>query len=146
MEHLYYSRIKKRLEKLTELVKKISLQEVQQSDTRTDGDGNMLINNGYRSQRALDDSSILPDKLNQHGDTIMYEELGRGQRTKKMTKKGLEYQISLMKEKRQKMYSLLLRKCIMVEDFFFLSRNMIAVDEEMSQLKDMFQLLMSLHR
>ena len=106
----------------------------------------MLINNGYRSQRALDDSSILPDKLNQHGDTIMYEELGRGQRTKKMTKKGLEYQISLMKEKRQKMYSLLLRKCIMVEDFFFLSRNMIAVDEEMSQLKDMFQLLMSLHR
>ena len=146
MEHLYYSRIKKRLEKLTELVKKISLQEVQQSDTRTDGDGNMLINNGYRSQRALDDSSILPDKLNQHGDTIMYEELGRGQRTKKMTKKGLEYQISLIKEKRQKMYSLLLRKCIMVEDFFFLSRNMIAVDEEMSQLKDMFQLLMSLHR
>ena len=122
------------------------MQEVQQSDTRTDGDGNMLINNGYRSQRALDDSSILPDKLNQHGDTIMYEELGRGQRTKKMTKKGLEYQTSLMKEKRQKMYSLLLRKCIMVEDFFFLSRNMIAVDEEMSQLKDMFQLLMSLHR
>ena len=106
------------------------MQEVQQSDTRTDGDGNMLINNGYRSQRALDDSqnesaatrmkaSILPDKLNQHGDTIMYEELGRGQRTKKMTKKGLEYQISLMKEKRQKMYSLLLRKCIIVEDFFF---------------------------
>ena len=87
----------------------MSLQEVQQPDTRTDGDGNMLINSGYRSQPALDDfrnesaatrmkASSLPNDLYQHGDTSMYEELGRGQRTKKITKKGLEYQISLMKE------------------------------------------------
>ena len=84
------------------------LQEVQQSDTRKDGDGNMLISNGYRSQSALDDlqnesaatrmkASSLPDELYQHGDTSIYEELGRGQKTKKKTKKGLEYQISLMK-------------------------------------------------
>ena len=80
----------------------MSLQEVQQSDTGTDADGKMLINNGYRSQPALDDfqnesaatrvkASSLPDELYQHGDTSMYDELGRGQRTKKMTKKGLEY-------------------------------------------------------
>ena len=102
MEQLHHSRIKKRLEKLTELVKKILLQEVQQSDTRTDGDGNMLINNGYKSQPVLDDfqkestatrmkASSLPDELYQHGDTSMYEKLGIGQRTKKMIKKGLEY-------------------------------------------------------
>ena len=59
----------------------------------------------------------------------MYEEHGRGQRTKKMTTKGLEYQISLMKEKRQ-MYSRLLRKCGMVEDLLYSSRNTIAVEEE----------------
>ena len=81
----------------------------------------MPINNGYRSQPALDDfqnesaatrmkASSFPDELYQHGDTSMYEELGQGERTKKMAKKGLEYQISLMKEKRQKMYSGLLRK------------------------------------
>ena len=80
----------------------MSLQEVRQFDTRTDADGKMLINNGYRSQPALDDfqnesaatrvkASSLPDELYQHGDTSMYDELGKGQRTKKMTKKGLEY-------------------------------------------------------
>ena len=54
----------------------MSLQEVQQSDTRRDGDGNMLIKNEQRSQPALDDfknesastrmkESSLPDKLYQ---------------------------------------------------------------------------------
>ena len=75
-----------------ELVKKMLLQEAQQSDTRTDGDGNMLIDVGYRSQPALDDfqnesaatrmkTPSLPDELDQHGDTSMYEEPGIGQRT-----------------------------------------------------------------
>ena len=54
-------------------------------------------------------ASSFSDGLYQHGDTSMYEELGRSQRTKKMTNTGLEYQIFLMKEKRQKMYSRLLR-------------------------------------
>ena len=102
----------------------------------------MLINNGCRSQPALDDfqnenaarrmkASSLPDESYQHGDTSIYEELGRGQ-------------ISLMKEKRQKMYSRLLRKCGVVEDLLYSSRNMIAIKEEM--LNDMFKPLMSLHR
>ena len=34
----------------------------------------------------------------------------------------------------------------MVEDLLYSSRNMIAVEEEMLQLNDMFKLLMSLHR
>ena len=38
-----------------ELVKKMFLQEVRQSDSRTDGNENMLIHNGYKSQPALDD-------------------------------------------------------------------------------------------
>ena len=33
----------------------------------------------------------------------------------------------------------------MVEDLLYSSRNMIAVEEEMLQLNDMFKLLMSLH-
>ena len=72
----------------------MSLQELRQFDARIDGDGNMLINNGYRSQPALDvfqkksaatrmKTSSLPDNLYQYGDTSMYEELEGGQRTKK---------------------------------------------------------------
>ena len=121
------------------------LQEVQQSDTRTDNDENRLLNNEYRSHPALDDFQnesaaknmkvlSLSDRLYQHGDTNVYEELGRGQRTKKMTKKGLEYQLSLMKEKRQNMYSRFFRKWGVVEDFPYSSRNMIAANKKFRSL------------
>ena len=63
-----------------------------------------------------------------------------------MSKKSLEYQIPLMKEKTQNMYSRLLRKYSMVEDFHYSSRDVITVKEKMLQLKDMFRLLMSLRR
>ena len=121
------------------------LQEVQQSDTRTDNDENRLLNNEYRSHPALDDFQnesaaknikvlSLSDGLYQHGDTNVYEELGRDQRTKKMTKKGLEYQLLLMKEKRQNMYSRFLRKWSVVEDFSYSSRNMIAANKKCRSL------------
>ena len=121
------------------------LQEVQQSYTRTDNDENMLLNNEYRSHPALDDFQnesaaknmkvlSFSDGFYQHGDTKVYEELGRGQRTKKMTKKGLEYQLSLMKEKRQNMYSRFFRKWGVVEDFPYSSRNMIAANKKCPSL------------
>ena len=47
-----------------------------------------------------------------------------------------------MKEKRQKMYSRLLRKCSVVEDLLCSSRNVIE-EEEMSQLNDMFGAMLS---
>ena len=51
-----------------------------------------------------------------------------------------------MKEKRQKMYSGLLRKCDVFEDLLYSNRNMIAVEEEMSQFNHMVKPLMPLHR
>ena len=63
-----------------------------------------------------------------------------------MSKKSLEYQIPLIKEKTQKMYSRLLRRYSMVEDFLCSIRNIITVKEKMLQLNDMFRLLMSLLR
>ena len=63
-----------------------------------------------------------------------------------MSKKSLEYQIPLIKEKTQKMYSRLLRRYSMVEDFLRSIRNIITVKEKMLQLNDMFRLLMSLLR
>ena len=50
-----------------------------------------------------------------------------------------------MKEKKQIITSSLLRKCGIVEDLLYSSRNMIAIEEEMLQL-NMFKLLMSMHR
>ena len=57
------------------------------------------------------------------------EDLGRGQRFKKPTSKGLEYKTSLLKEGKKKPYFRFTRKCNAVEDLFCSSKNKVAVEE-----------------
>ena len=84
--------------------------------------------------------------VSSHGVMLnQQEDLGRGQRSRKPTSKGLEYKISLLKEQREKTYSRLARKCSAVEDLFYSSKNKVAVEEEMLQINDLTKLLMSLH-
>ena len=45
------------------------------------------------------------------------EELGRSRR-KKPTMKGIEYKIFLMKERRNKVYVRLIRRCAVIDDLF----------------------------
>ena len=93
--------------------------------------------NGTKKKKALS----LPGDMYQHEefrastsvmvsshDVILnqQEDLGRGQRSKKPTSKGLEYKISLLKEQRETTYSRLARKCNAVEDMFYLSKNKVA--------------------
>ena len=59
--------------------------------------------------------------------------------------KGVEYKISLMKERRDKVYARLIRKCAAIEDLYYSSRNITAVQKEMCQFNDQLKLLMSLH-
>ena len=74
------------------------------------------------------------------------EQLGRGQRKKKPTMKRIEYKTSLMKERRDMVYARLIRKCAAIEDLFYSSRNIAAVQEEMCQSNNQLKLLiMSLH-
>ena len=57
---------------------------------------------------------------------------------------GIKYKTSLMKERRDKVYARLIRKCAAIEDLFYSSRNITAVQEEMCQFNDQLKLL-SLH-
>ena len=50
-----------------------------------------------------------------------------------------------MKERRDKVYAKLIRKWAAIENLFYSSRNITAVQEEMCQLNDQLKLLMSLH-
>ena len=59
------------------------------------------------------------------------EDLGRSQRSRELTSKGLEYKISLLKERREKTYSRLARKCNAVEDLLYSSKNKVVVEEDM---------------
>ena len=99
----------------------MSLQEVQQSDPGTDGDKRMFQHENI-CQYGTDGSTkkkthlSLPVERYQHGvfdtgqsmqfnkDEVSKEaeQLGRGQRKKKPTMKGIEYKTSLMKERRDK--------------------------------------------
>ena len=72
------------------------------------------------------------------------EDLGRSQRSRELTSKGLEYKISLLKERREKTYARLARKCNAVEDLLYSSKNKAAA-EEMLQINDLTKLLVSLH-
>ena len=51
----------------------------------------------------------------------------------------------MLKERREKAYSRLVRKCNAVEDLFYPSKNKVAVEEEIFQVNDLTRLLMSLH-
>ena len=134
------------------------LKEVRQTITGTDCDARSLQSSisGTKKKKTLS----LPDDVHQHEefresrsmivsshDVILnqQEDLGRGQRLKKPTSKGLEYKISLLKERREKTYSRLARKCNAVEDLLYSSKNKVAVEEEMLQINDLTKLLMSLH-
>ena len=59
--------------------------------------------------------------------------------------KGIEYKTSLMKGRRDKVYARLIRKCAAIEDLFYSSRNISAIQEEICQFNDQLKLLMSLY-
>ena len=142
----------------------MSFQEVGQSDNWTDGDRRMFQHENIH-QYGTDGSSkkkthsSLPDERYQHGvfdtgqsmqfknDEVSKEaeELGRGQRKKTPTIKGIEYKIFLKKERRNKVYARLIRKCAVIDDLFYSSRNITAVQEEMCQFNDQLKLPMSWH-
>ena len=120
------------------------LQEVRQSDTATDGDRRMFQYENIH-QYGTDGStkkktrvclmkgmnmvySILDNPCSSKDEVSKgAEQLGRGQRKKKPTIKGIEYKTSLMKERRDKVYARLIRKCAATEDLFYSSRNITAV-------------------
>ena len=90
--------------------------------------------------------SSLPDEMYQHGvfdtgqsmqfnkDVVSKdaERLGMSQRKKKSTMEAIEYKSSLIKERRDKVYGRLIRKCGAIEDLFYSSRNITAAKKYVS--------------
>ena len=71
--------------------------------------------------------------------------LGCTTRTRTMTKKGKEYQISMLFEKRKKLHARIMRKSKLIDDLMYSSSNIITVKEETQQLSDQFNMLMETH-
>ena len=141
------------------LVMKYNQREVRQSNTGTDGDKRMFQHKNIH-QYVTDGSTkkkihfSLSDERYKRcvfdtGQSIQFnkaeEQLRRSQRKKKPTIKRIECKTSLMKERRDKVCTRLTKKCAAIEDLFYFSRNIIAVQEEMRRFNDQLKLLMSLH-
>ena len=50
-----------------------------------------------------------------------------------------------MKERREKIHGRMTRKSSIIEDLLFSNKNIIAVEEELAQLNDLFKMLLSIH-
>ena len=66
-------------------------------------------------------------------------------RDRKLTVKGLEYQLSLLREKKQRLEARLTRKAAAIEDLLYSSKNFITVKEELAQYDDIFKLIIENH-
>ena len=71
--------------------------------------------------------------------------IGCTTRTRTMTKKGKEYQISMLFEKRKKLHARIMRKSKLIDDLMYSSSNIITVKEEIQQLSDQFNMLIETH-
>ena len=58
---------------------------------------------------------------------------------KKQSSKGRKYKFSQIKDKRQRLYSRLLRKRAAIEDLIYSSNNKVAVEEELAQFNDILK-------
>ena len=66
-------------------------------------------------------------------------------RDRKLTAKGLEYQVSLLHEKKQRLEAKLARKAAAIEDLLYSSKNVITVKDELAQYDDIFKLIIENH-
>ena len=71
---------------------------------------------------------------------------GRATRSRNLTEKGLEYMKETLRETRRKISGRLTRKYSTVEDLLFLSKNIIAVKEQMKQFNDLFKMLLDAYQ
>ena len=66
-------------------------------------------------------------------------------RDRKLTVKGLEYQLSLLREKKRRLEARLTRKAAAIEDLLYSSKNFVTVKEELAQYDDIFKLIIENH-
>ena len=71
------------------------------------------------------------------------QETTKGKRERKLTEKGLQYQISLLKERRQKLNAKLIRRSTETEDLLFFMKNQVAVEECTNQFNDVLDVFVT---
>ena len=110
-----------------QLVQGMSIKDCQEGDQRA-----IEVDNDDASMNHMTDLW----KLDVADDDI-------NRRTTKLTEKGLQYRLELLRERRSKLHGKLLRKSSMVDEMAYSWVNATAIREEMDQFNDTMKLLMS---
>ena len=71
---------------------------------------------------------------------------GRATISRDLTEKGLVCKKETLRERRRNINSRLIRKYSTTEDLLFSTKNIIAVEEEMKELNDLFKMLLDVHQ
>ena len=86
----------------------------------------------------------------ENGDTQKDEKertlLDLGRRRKKLTEKGVNFKLSTLLSKRNRMNSRLLRQSSAIQDLMYSAKNMVTVEEEIAQFDYIFKQLMLVHQ
>ena len=115
-----------------QLVQGMSIKDCQKGDQRAaEGD----------NEDALMDH--MPDLWK--SDVVDDDVSRRTQRTTKLTEKGLQYRLELLRERRRTLYGNLLRKSSMTDEMTNSWVSATAIREEMDQFNDTIKLFMSAH-
>ena len=67
-------------------------------------------------------------------------------RTRKLTEKGREYQLSKLDDRRKKAASRLTREFGMIDEILYSSTNAFAIKEQLNRLDDIFQIIGSIQK
>ena len=71
---------------------------------------------------------------------------GDGKRARKYTEKGLQYQRSVLMDRRSQLHKRLMRKSSIIDDLLYSKLNLTAVKENLGQFDDVFKLLTEVHQ
>ena len=114
------------------LVNKMSLSEVNQETEE-------------HLDETTDRENVLADKNQLEGDGIRNEEELSATRRRVLTAKGYDYRVTMLREKRQKLYKRLQRKSSTIEELLYSDRNMLTVEQELAQFNDTLKLFADVH-
>ena len=112
----------------------------------------MSISEGF--DRCVDDFTNINEDMvvDQKGSHQLMEKRpedeaeGDGKRAIKYTKKGLQYQRSVLMEKRSRIHKRLMQKSSIIYNLLHSKQNLIEVKENLGQFDDIFKLLTDVHQ
>ena len=103
---------------------------------------------GHRQTLSLPGESSCSKWVNQNAsreDVNAESGEGRSKKSRNLTPKRFAHKCNILWERRSRINGRLIRKYATIEDLLFSTRNVIAVQEEMGQFNDLFQMLLSAH-